>query len=893
MHPQNKRHSRSAHNAPEVSNSNTSHFTRLGPHSRSHVYPTQSGSYPQVGVPSASVAELRNTAGPSGRQGSVHQEEGPHVTSQSSGHGARDLAPTDASRPCSGPDRHIPRQSNPGYPFTNSSPSAIRWHPYYKDPHAIHRLGFVTPSSRCRMDSQLGGSSDSRGVVESGDYIRAWQGTLPPPNSSETQSTQGILRTSPPPPPRDSSWSSWFKSGMEPVRPAPRQTRPGGTVPTGPPPPPSIIRPPMMATPSGTVPTSHQEVHTGPPPPSSIIRPPMMATPFGMVPTPGRTPDVRAGPPQPLPPQHISATTQSLFSRPKTTVDVAVQTVDQSDFVRPYPDPPSPVPDLSWLLEDDGNDGNGHPEPRMTSAVPEPTTAEQHLPQRFPSPSTNVHSLFPPLPPHIPPPGDQVNAVFDVVKSVYVAHPEVRCNGIALIIPSAFRDSCPEFHLFDGLQHLDASYMRLMAGFYKLDVFYEEINRDPENVNPAPEFIPIPPVHIPQASFAHRFALGRMLSQIIRFKWIVHILYGTTGGMTGFFRANDTRPISPEESQSYVKMRDELRRFTDRARGSYTPPAGVRPKDKLDLDEIRQLVEMLILAGGKLFTKEMGEPISTPPNFPFAGPFFVVDQQTTSPESTHAPTPAYGATTTSQAEVLSEPSTTSAPHVTPPSSSSPQTPLPAYEAKPDVTLGSHPPDSSATLTRPGGGVPTSHPLGGIQWRNSEKREGVLWGTDTSVAEEMRRQFVERTARDHPILSALLPMAGDDPDTRTALAVIVQDYGGGSIPKDRKDITSRDELWKQISGTEAFEGMTTVVRETSIQLSRQRVDPAGLDQHIMKGLVETFTKNPEVKPEFVHAFSALKEAIRKLFHHVCKTVDRLLGWTQLDPHGLFHRRQQPE
>ena len=61
-------------------------------------------------------------------------------------------------------------------------------------------------------------------------------------------------------------------------------------------------------------------------------------------------------------------------------------------------------------------------------------------------------------------------------------------------------------------------------------------------------------------------------------------------------------------------------------------------------------------------------------------------------------------------------------------------------------------------------------------------------------------------------------------------------------------------------------MTTVVREASIQLSRQRVDPVGLDQYIMKGLVEAFMKNPEVEPEFVQAFSALKEAVRKLFYH---------------------------
>ena len=135
MHPQNNCHSRSAHNAPEVSHSNTSHSTHLCPHSHSHVYPTQRDSYPQVGVPSAFMAELRNTAGPSGGQGSAHREEGSHIASQSSGHGARDLMPTNASRPCSSPDRHIPRQSSTSHPFTNSSSSAHRSHPYNREPH--------------------------------------------------------------------------------------------------------------------------------------------------------------------------------------------------------------------------------------------------------------------------------------------------------------------------------------------------------------------------------------------------------------------------------------------------------------------------------------------------------------------------------------------------------------------------------------------------------------------------------------------------------------------------------------------------------------------------------------------------------------------------------------
>ena len=599
----------------------------------------------------------------------------------------------------------------------------------------------------------------------------------------------------------------------------------------------------------------------------------MLATTSGMVGASGCAPVIPAAParqpqPQPLHPHHTSATTQPLAQSPKTTLDASVQTADQSDSVEPCPDPPSPVPSLSWLLEDDANDEGSPSGHQAESVVPEPEAVEQHLLQRPPSPSTNIHSLFPPLPPHIPPPEAQVNAVLDVVKSVYAAHPEILRPGITLLVPPAFRHSCPEYYLFEGLQHVNASYIRLMGGFYKLNVFYEEINRKPDNTNPAPEFIPIPSVQIPQASCAHRFALGTMLSQIVKFKWILHVLYDTTVGMTGFLRADDTRPISPEESQSYVKMRDDIRRFTDRARGSYIPPDGIRPKDELDLDEVRKLVEMLILAGGEMFTKEMSKPIETPPTLP---PFLLADPRTAVTVPTPTPASAGESTTSSQAEVQlaapeETPIITALPEASP-SPSYPQVPPPVYKENSGVAHSLPSPGSTeANLNLPEGFVPTSHLQGGVQWSESRKREDVLWSTESTIAKEMRSQFVERTATEYPILSDLLPMAGENPDTRTALAMIVRKYLGEYVLKERKDATSRDELWNLISGPEAFTGMAEVVREVAVQLSRQHGDPAGLDGYIMKELVEALMKKRSIKPEFVQAFSALREVIRKLFYH---------------------------
>jgi len=647
------------------------------------------------------------------------------------------------------------------------------------------------------------------------------------------------------PPSGNSSWLSRFGFGKKPVKPAPQ---------------------PLLR---GRTHVHRRKVFTGPHPSSSVIPQSLLVPPPGTVPAPGGILDVPAGQVLPPKPQHISTATQPLVSQPETFVDIAVQTTGQSDFIEPCPAPSSPVPSLSWLLEDDANDEDGPSERHTISIVPESETAEQHLHQRPPSPSTPIHSLFPPLPPHIPPPQDQLDAVSLVVQSVYDAHPEVKRPKLNFFVPIPFFQSCPETYICNGLQLLDYSYVRLMKGFDHLKVFYEEVNRKPTNSNPSPEFIPIPSDRIPKTPGEHRLTLQKMLSQIVAFKWFLHVLYGTTGGMAGFLRADDTQPMSPEESQSYVTMHNDIRRYTDRARGAYIPPDGVRPKDKLDLDEVRRLVEMLILAGGKMFADDMLNPIATPPTLPPPGPFLITDPRT----AVAAAAPAHETASSSQAEVqLAAPEvalSTSVPYVSPPSSSSLQVPSPAHKNS-GVTLDSQSPGSTqptATLNLPDGFLPTTHPQGGIQWSDSQRREHVLWSTDSTVAKEMRSQFVERIASGHPILSALLAMTGDNPDTGTALAYIVQKYLGDPVSKEKKDAISRDELWGLISGPEAFMGMAEVVREVAVQLSRQSEDPAGLDGYIMKGLVAALMKTRESKPEFVHAFCALKEAIRMSFYRV--------------------------
>src|SRR5260370_34439239 len=56
-------------------------------------------------------------------------------------------------------------------------------------------------------------------------------------------------------------------------------------------------------------------------------------------------------------------------------------------------------------------------------------------------------------------------------------------NGVTLVVQAAFGHSCPEFYIFDRIRHLNISYMRLLAGCHKLNVFYYEIDRNPDDAN--------------------------------------------------------------------------------------------------------------------------------------------------------------------------------------------------------------------------------------------------------------------------------------------------------------------------------------------------------------------------------------------------------------------------
>jgi hypothetical protein len=177
---------------------------------------------------------------------------------------------------------------------------------------------------------------------------------------------------------------------------------------------------------------------------------------------------------QPVVLQNSSTATQSLVSKKNAIIYVRVQAIEQPNPVEPNPDPSSPVLSLSWLLEDGADDEDRPSEHRTTTVVPSATTVEQGLPPRPPGPSTNIHSLFPPFPP--PSPGPQVRAVLGVAKSVYDAqNPGVRRDRIPLIVRHAFRQSCHEYRLVDGLRHLDGRCERLKPGFVERDVFYEDI----------------------------------------------------------------------------------------------------------------------------------------------------------------------------------------------------------------------------------------------------------------------------------------------------------------------------------------------------------------------------------------------------------------------------------
>lgn len=91
------------------------------------------------------------------------------------------------------------------------------------------------------------------------------------------------------------------------------------------------------------------------------------------VPALSHTQDNPMGPACPPHLQHIPAAAQLFVSTPNTTVNVAVQTIDQSE---PNPDPPSPVPSLSWLLEDDASDEVCTSEHQMVSVTHESNIVE-------------------------------------------------------------------------------------------------------------------------------------------------------------------------------------------------------------------------------------------------------------------------------------------------------------------------------------------------------------------------------------------------------------------------------------------------------------------------------------------------------------------------------------
>ncbi|SRR5258706_576787 len=204
MHRSKRRHSRTAHNAPEVSHSTRLRSTRRGPHSRSHVYSTRRGSYPQVAAPSAAMAELYTTPGPSARQRSTSREKDSYSASPSSGYGGECHGSTSVSRSSSSPERRIPHYFGSAHGPTYVSISGHHSHSnkedpsvdYRRDPYHLH--GESRPSTRDqpRLDSQAS-ASENRDVLDPVDYIRSWQGTLQtaiPPNALPTK---GVVPTGP------------------------------------------------------------------------------------------------------------------------------------------------------------------------------------------------------------------------------------------------------------------------------------------------------------------------------------------------------------------------------------------------------------------------------------------------------------------------------------------------------------------------------------------------------------------------------------------------------------------------------------------------------------------------------------------------------------------------
>lgn len=205
MHHTKRRHSRAAHNAPEVSHSTRFRSTRRGPRTRSHVYSTRRGSYPQVAAPSAAMAELYTTPGPSARQRSTSREKDSYSASPSSGYGGEHHGSTSVSRSSSSPERSIPHYFGSTHGPTYVSLPGHRSHSNKEGPSvdyrqdSVHLLDESRSSTRNqpRLDNQAG-TSENRGVYDPVAYIRAWQGTLQTATLPNALPTKGVMPTGPP-----------------------------------------------------------------------------------------------------------------------------------------------------------------------------------------------------------------------------------------------------------------------------------------------------------------------------------------------------------------------------------------------------------------------------------------------------------------------------------------------------------------------------------------------------------------------------------------------------------------------------------------------------------------------------------------------------------------------
>lgn len=206
MHHRKHRHARSTHNTPQISHPTAFQSTRLGPHPHSHVCSTHSGSYLQTGAPSAAMAELYTTAGPSGSQRSAYREQGSHFASRTSEYEARDSSSANASRSSSRPERHIPREFGIKYQIIDPPSSAHRSHANNGERlmgsrrDSEHLCGEGRPSTRDlrHFDSQPETASDNCGIFEPVDFIKAWQDTLRPATSRNPSSANRVVPASAP-----------------------------------------------------------------------------------------------------------------------------------------------------------------------------------------------------------------------------------------------------------------------------------------------------------------------------------------------------------------------------------------------------------------------------------------------------------------------------------------------------------------------------------------------------------------------------------------------------------------------------------------------------------------------------------------------------------------------